>query len=415
MKKEIRPKTVILTSLFLLIALVVIDLKYDLSSFINFNFVNKQIDNITSRQTISPQRLFVTVWRTVKNEYFDISLNNQSWLKWRNRYLKHIKTMEDAEIAINTMLASLNDPYTKFLKAEVYNTQKNVLDSKVTGIGITLNKSGENIIVNHVLENSPAQKNQILPGDVVISLNGKNITEENADDILSSDELLKNDVIRLKIKRNNKIVEKKIKKTRIPVRTMDYKITKDNIAIVILATIMGEDAVSDFKKIIEETNNTKGLIIDLRDNYGGIFSNAVEMANFMLQDEKIVSVEARGNNNFAIFADGEKFFKDKPVVVIVNKNTASAAEILTGALKDNLKAVIVGENTFGKNSIQQIIPLYNNTGLVITSNRYILPKGEDIHNSGIVPDVPVKNSRYPNGHRKDSQMEEALKIINSML
>lgn len=196
---------------------------------------------------------------------------------------------------------------------------------------------------------------------------------------------------------------------------MKYKITKDNIGIITLATIMGEDAIRDFIKIILATNDTDGLIIDLRDNYGGVLSNAIEMANYMLDNEEILSISGNNNDKLEIFASNENIFKKKHIVILINKNTASAAEILAGTLKDNLGAVVIGENTYGKNTIQQIIPMPNNTGLAITTFKYLLPAGEDIQNRGIIPTIYYKENIHKGKPHKDEMLAEAEKIIKGLV
>lgn len=404
MNKKTSLKYIILYSAILIVSILAIYIYFEPLQIYHSGFINKKIDKITSAQNIAPQRLYINTWRTVKNEYVDPSMNNQNWLRWRNKYSKHIKTMDDAHVAINTMLSSLNDPYTKFLKTEIYSKQQEILDSQITGIGIILNKTGENITINHVLDNSPAQKGQIQVGDTILSVNGKDVKSANIDTLINKTKNDKEQDIKITLKRNGKIIEKTVKKAKIPIKTMQYNFIDKDIALITLATIMGKDTIKDFKTAIDETNNAKGIIIDLRDNYGGILSNAIEMANYMLFDEEIVSIES-SKRKLHIFASEETIFKKKPIVILVNKKTASAAEVLAGSLKDNLGAIIIGESTYGKNSIQQIIPMANKTGLIITASKYILPKGEDIHNTGIKPDYITK---------KDEQFELAIKIIKDM-
>lgn len=404
MNKDISLKSIIISSTILLTVIIALQMYFVPIQNLNFNFLNKEIDKITNSQHIAPNRLYINAWRTTKNEYVDPSMNNQNWNRWRNKYLKHIKTMDDANIAINTMLASLNDPYTKFLKTENYSKQQEILDSQITGIGIILNKSGENITINHVLDNSPAQKGQIQAGDTILSVNGQDVKSVNIDNLINQTKNGKAQDIKITLKRNGQIIEKTVKKAKIPIKTMQYNFIDKDIALITLATIMGKDAIKDFKTAIEKTNNAKGIIIDLRDNYGGILSNAIEMANYMLFDEEIVIIES-SKNKLHIFANEEQIFNKKPIIILVNKKTASSAEVLAGSLKDNLGAIIIGENTYGKNSIQQIVPLANKTGLIITASKYILPKGEDIHNKGITPDYIVK---------KDEQLNLAIKLIKDM-
>lgn len=415
MKAQIRIKTVILYALISVAIIVAMDFYFMPAKNIDNKHISRKIDNVLASQNIAPERLYISAWRNAKNEYVDRSMNGQNWMRWRNKYLKHIHTIEDANIAINTMLMSLNDQYSKFLLTDKYIKQKEILDSKITGIGIRFHQSENNITVENVLDNSPAQKNNIMPGDTILTINGQEATKVSIDEILtSSDEEDKN--IELKIKRDNEIIEKNIKKEEIPIKTMEYKITDDNIGIITLATIMGEEAIKDFTNIIKATNNTKGLIIDLRDNYGGILSNAIEMANYMLDNEEIVSITDGRNNRLEIYASNENIFKNKNIVILTNRNTASAAEIFAGTLKDNIGAVIMGERTYGKNSIQQIIPMPNNTGLVITTYKYILPSGEDIHKTGIMPTIYYKEDKELNKkEHKDLMMEQAIHIVNQMM
>ena len=282
MEKPIRIKIVIL---YAFIALVII-LAIDFYCMPAFNLDNKKflenLDNIKTSQNIAPQRLYINVWRNTKNEYVDSTMNGQDWNRWRNKYLKHIKTMEDANIAINTMLMSLNDRYSRFLLPDLYTKQKAIVDSKITGVGIMYNKTEDNVTVENVLDNSPAQKLGIKAGDEIIAINDKEASKAPIDKILTSTDKKDTENVKIVIKRDNKIIETNIKKEEIPIKTMEYKITNDNIGIITLATIMGENAIVDFVKIIKETNDTKGLIIDLRDNFGGILSNALEMANYLL-------------------------------------------------------------------------------------------------------------------------------------
>ncbi len=374
--------------------------------YVNLGFINKALEKTRQVQEIAPQRLYVNAYRQARFGYVDTYMNGQDWNRWRYRYSSKIKTLEDANVAINTMLASLNDPYTKFLQSKSFSEQKIILDSKITGVGLMFNKVGDEVVVNHVLKNSSAQSEQIMAGDTIVSINGIKTKDMTQEQIHALIETSKNKNINFEIKRGNEVVVKNLKKTQIPIDTMKYRITKDNIAIITLANIMGSKAVLDFKNILEKTNSTKGIIIDLRNNYGGILANAVIMADFMIKDSQIVSINSKGKIKYQIYADEDIVFSPKPIVIIVNKNTASAAEILAGTLKDNAGAILIGERTYGKNSIQQIIPMTNASGLMITSSKYILPNGEDIHDVGIEPDYYVE---------KHQVMKEAIKLINQVV
>ncbi len=414
MNKEVQQKNIIFYSIFLIITIIILTIFVRPEDDININIIHKLLKKITISQNIAPQRLFINAWRITKNSYVDETLNNQDWSKWRIRYIKHIKTIEDANIAINSMLASLNDQYSKFLQSDLFSKQKIIIDSQITGIGVLFNKSGENIVINHIMDNSPAQTADIKPGDVIISINGEKTNGLEIKNVINNIEASGNKEIDITIKRGNILINKKLKRKAIPIKTMEYKITKDNIGIITLENIMGGKAVSDFKDIIIETNNTKGIIIDLRNNYGGVLANAIQMANYMMDQGKIVSIQSRINTKYQIYSDGEKVFKNKPVVILINKNTASAAEILAGTLKDNLNAILIGEKSYGKNSIQQVIPMANSTGLILTTDKYILPNGADIYRRGLTPDITIKQDTIFT-QKNDKQLREAKKLIRELV
>lgn len=413
MNKKVKIRNILLFLFVLVLAIAGIEFFVRPYERLNFNFVYKFLDKIHQSQNIAPSRLFVKAWRTAKIEYVDKSMNNQDWYRWRMRYANKIKTLDDANVAINSILASLNDPYTKFLQSKSFSKQKVIMDSKITGVGVLLNKSGDEVVVNHILKNSSAQNENIMEGDSIISINGVSVKDMSLDDIHKYIENIKDKKITLQIKRGDEIIIKKLERKEISIDTMSYKITKGNIGIIKLDNIMGEKALKDFKEILVKTNSTKGIIIDLRNNYGGILANAIQMADCIITNEKIVGIESRGSLKLQIYADEETYFTQKPIVILVNSKTASAAEILAGALHCSAGAVMLGENTYGKNSIQQVIPMANNSGMIITSDKYILPNGEDIHNTGIKPDYVYEKFKDENG--KDMLIRDAVKLINELV
>lgn len=413
MNNEIKIKNIIIYLAIIIISFITADIFFNPEINFKTNFFHNLMHKILIYEDIAPQRLFVKAWRITKNEYIDSSLNGQNWAKWRLRYFRHIKTIDDANVAINSMLASLNDPYTKFMKSNSFKKQKIILDSQITGVGILFYKAGEDVIINHVIANSPAQNANIYTGDYIISINGKEVKNLETDEIAELINISK-DTVDLVIKRKNEIIKKTLIKKVIPIKTMNYVITKDNIGIIYLSNIMGKRAANDFDGIIKGTNNTNGIIIDLRNNYGGIIANAMQMANLMLTNEMILSIKSRNGDEYQIYADNEKIFKDKPVVILIDRNTASAAEVLAGTLRNNINAILIGEKSFGKNSIQQVIPMQNGTGLIITSNKYILPDGKDINNKGLIPDITV-NKKSTKNNSEDIQLQEAVKLIQKIV
>ena len=371
----------------------------------------KFLSEINQKQNIAPKRLYVNAWRKIRNEYYDISMNNQDWYKWRYRYLNKIVTPDDADVAINTMIASLNDQSSVFLRTEQYKKQKVVMDAHITGIGANLKQQQNGIVIDNIVKNSPADLKELEIGDLLLKINEVDIKNYDLTALsnITSDKSKK--TIKLRIKRNGKMIDKVINIADINIKNMEYYISDDNIAIVRIENFMGTNTVQDFKNILQKTNEAKALILDLRNNYGGILTNAINMADLMISTDLIVSLQSRGNYYFRIFANPDIIFSYKPIVILTNSSTASSAEILAGTLRDNLGAIIVGEQTYGKNTIQKVIPLQNMTGILLTTGKYILPKGEDIYQIGLTPDIVISNT----SNKNDTQLEIAFETVDVML
>ena len=378
------------------------------------NKVETFFKEINEKQNIAPKRLYVNAWRKIKNEYYDVSMNSQDWYKWRYRYLNKIETLEDADVAINTMIASLNDRCSAFLRTEDYKKQKVIMEAQTRGIGAGLKKTADNkVFVNTIVTDSPAAESKALEiGDEVIEVNDVDVHNLSLTAISDLTGLQGKKSVKIKIKRKGKVIEKNIVIENIDIKNMIYFITEDNIAYIKIENFMGDKCIENFKKILYEIGDTNGIIIDLRNNYGGILTNAINIADLMLDENSmIVSLSSRGGYLFNIYAKPHKIFYEKPIVIITNNSTASSAEILAGALRDNLNAKIVGEQTYGKNTIQKIIPLQNMTGLVLTNGKYLLPNGEDIHENGIMPNIIVSN----NNKLFDVQLDSAFDLMNVLI
>ncbi|MBQ8886658.1 MAG: PDZ domain-containing protein [Candidatus Gastranaerophilales bacterium] len=410
MSNQLNWKRIIFSSSILLIIVLLLEIFVQPANYINLNLLRKFFEKVTASQYIAPKQLFINVWRITKNTYIDKDMNNQNWTYWKIRYVKKIKTIDDVNVAVNSMLASLNDSYSSFLMSNSYSKRRMKIDSKITGVGVFVEEVGSEIVINQVVYNSSADMENIQVGDVIVSIDGKKVNTEKLDEVIEALVIGEKDSVSVTIKRNNVLMTKKLTSKDIPIQTMKYEITDDNIGIITLSNIMGQKAVLDFSRILYLTNKTNGIIIDLRNNYGGLVMNAVQMAGFMMNEKEIVQIKSRANRQLRIFSEKDSIFQEKPIVVLVNAKTASAAEILAGTLQVNLGAVLIGERTYGKNVIQQVIPMHNRTGLVITTDKYILPNGEDIYKVGIKPDIFVVNEG-----KKDRQLEEAKKLINEVV
>ncbi|DAA97358.1 TPA: peptidase S41 [Candidatus Gastranaerophilales bacterium HUM_9] len=370
-------------------------------------------DSINTKQ-ISSQKLFEKSWSVINQKYIDSSLNSQNWSYWKKHYKNKIKTDEDAKVAIDTMIASLNDPYSRFLSKQEFEEQFRSIDAHITGIGINIINNSGKTVIHSVIDGTPAQKSGLKSNDIITEVNGKNI---NGMDLSSVATLIRGPIdskVKLKIKRGNSYLIKYIKREEIEIKSVESRIDKNNIGYIKIKSFIGSNTASDFVKALKDTSKTDGLIIDLRGNTGGLLSNAVVVANLFINNGKIVSIVSRNGKKNDISAKTDFPIITKPTVVLVDETSASASEILSGALKDNHKAILVGSKTYGKGLVQQIIPLENSTGLNITIAKYLTPNGSDINKKGIEPDINVPYSISERRKHNDIQLKKAEMIVYNM-
>ena len=223
-----------------------------------------------------------------------------------------------------------------------------------------------------------------------------------------------NSVVELTILRNNKKLTKKIKRKEIKIKSVKSSILDNHIGYIQILSFMSGTTPNEFLEALENTKNTDSLILDLRGNTGGLLDNAVFIADMFINNGTIVDIIYRNGYKKSIKAQDEHFGMHKPVVVLVNGASASASEILSGALKDTHKATLVGRKTFGKGLVQKVVPLPNQTGVNVTIARYLTPNGTDINKLGIKPDIEVGNEfDFFVGNQKDEQLEKAKEVLNN--
>lgn len=363
---------------------------------------------------VSSQRLFDRTWKTVKDKFYDSSLNRQNWDRWKKHYKGKIKNDDDANIAINTMLESLDDPYSRYLNKQNYEEQTNSINSKISGIGANISSIKGSTYVISVIPDAPAQKAGLKGGDLILKVNGKNVHGMNTMQVVNFVRGPIGSTVVLTIKRDKKIFIKKIVRKEIKIKTVESSVDK-NIGYIRVMSFIGEHTSEEFISAIERTGGTKGLIIDLRGNTGGLLPNAVFMANVFIDQGNIVSIVGRNGYRVNINAQQIDYKVNKPVLILVDQNSASASEIFSGALKDYHKARLLGTRTYGKAMVQKIFPMPNQTGLNLTIARYLTPSGHDINKKGISPDIEVKESMSDLRNRKDTQLAKAKIIISEMI
>lgn len=374
------------------------------------NVEKKDVD--TSQ--MSSQKLFEHTWHVVKNEYYDPNFNRQYWVRWKNHYKGKIKTEEDAKVAIDSMLESLDDPYSRFLTKREFAEQNSSITSKISGIGVNIvNDSGKTKIIN-VIENTPAQFADLKSGDIIISVDGVKVSGLSLAQVSSLVKGPVNTFVSMDILRGNEVIKKKIIRKEISIKTVKSSIDK-NIGYIQLTSFISTATPNEFLEALENTHDTKGLIIDLRGNTGGLLPNAVFISNLFINKGKIVSIVGRNGYHYDIMAQDTNVNIDKPVILLVDGASASASEIFSGAMKDYHRAKLVGTKTYGKGMVQKIIPMPNETGLNLTVAKYLTPKGSDINKLGINPDIEMPIKQADILAKKDTQLEKAKDILNSMI
>ncbi len=365
---------------------------------------------------ITPQGLYDKAWRLINSKYVDDTQNQQNWDRWRHKYDNVIVDEEDAYVAIGTMVDSLGDVYTKFLTPKEYKEESESIEGSLKGIGVQIGVRDGKLLIIAPLEDTPGERAGLKSEDEILEINGqstKGITVEAAADKIRGPEGTE---VKLLIKRKgeeNKLYT--ITRANIELKSVSVKAPKigkvdDNIGYIRLSSFISRNAASEFQAALDGFKDKDGIIIDLRSNPGGLLTNAIYIADMLLSSKVIVSTVDR---------DGYKETQNstsqvntqQPIVVLINGGSASASEILSGALKDNQRATIVGKKSFGKGLVQEINKLPDGSALHITIQKYLTPSGTDIHKKGITPDYVVDLTEADVKANKDPQLAKACEII----
>ncbi len=331
------------------------------------------------------------IWQLVRDNYYDPNFHGVNWKQYEHKYDKQIKSMADAYRYSNYMLSSLEDPYTRLLDPSAYGDESDAIDSKVVGIGINIqqSKADGSLVITRTLEDSPAYEAGLKEDDVLISIDNHNavgLNPEQAAELIRGAAGTKLDVV---VRRQNTNLAFNIERRQITIHPVTAKKISDDIGYIQLSTFISGDAAKEFKNALNKLSSTKGIILDLRSNPGGLLSNAFKIASMLLPQGNIVTTISR--TDCATNYTSGKCLTDMPIVVLVDEESASASEILAGALKDNSRALIVGTRTYGKGLVQEINQLPGGAAVHITVSKYLTPSGLDINKIGISPDVVVQN------------------------
>lgn len=380
----------------------------------NTMFHDSNKDEMINREHVSSQKLFENVWQTVKDNYYDASLNHQAWSRWKEHYKGKIKTDEDAKVAVQTMLESLDDPYSRYMSKSEYADQNTSINSKITGIGVNIATTSGKVQIINVMEGTPAQYANLQNGDIITAIDGKDVNGLPLSEVANLVRGPENSFVEMTILRGKDKFTKKVIRKEIKIKTVRSSLDK-NIGYIQIMTFIGSTTPNEFLEALEKTKRADGLILDLRGNTGGLLPNAIFIANLFIPEGNIVSIVGRNGYKYDIYAQDTEFNINKPMIVLVDGASASASEILSGALKDYKKAKLLGSQTYGKGMVQKIIPLPNETGLNLTIAKYLTPNGTDINKKGITPDIEVNFTMEDVKKQNDVQLTTAKTILNEMI
>jgi len=375
-----------------------------LITFFNILINSNYLYSKNSNELYEKIDLFSEVLETIKNEYVD-----------------KVNQAEIMDAAINGVLQSL-DPYSAYMSPKSFKGMQTDTKGEFGGLGIEIGMESGVIKVISPIDDTPAADAGIKAGDYIVKINkeqvqGKSLTE--------AVELMRGPVgseIKLTIRRKNekKALEFKIKRAVIEVKSVIAKIIGENkkIGYLRLKSFNQNSDEQLFKSInnFEKNKKLTGYILDLRNNPGGLLNQAISITDFFLNDGEIVSTKGRKISEtrrwFSRKGDG---INGKPLIILINNGSASASEIVSGALKDHKRATILGERTYGKGSVQSIIPLKNGGGIRLTISKYYLPSGESISEIGVLPDIFVEEAgnNFKINSKTDNQLEYAVGLLKS--
>jgi carboxyl-terminal processing protease len=365
---------------------------------------------------------FLTTSSISKNNLYEkIDLFGEVLENIKKDYVDDVDQSEMMDSAINGVLQSL-DPYSAYMSPELFKEMQTDTKGEFGGLGIEIGMEAGVVKVISPIDDTPAERAGIKAGDYIVKIGSEQVQGKS---LMEAVKLMRGPVgttIDLTIRRKNvkKPIEFKVTRQIIEVQSVKSEIIskEKNIGYVRLKSF-NENSDNQFLKAIkkfEKNNKIKGYVFDLRNNPGGLLTQAINITDFFLNDGEIVSTKGRKvSETRKFFARKGDEIKGKPIVVLINNGSASAAEIFAGALKDHKRAIILGENSYGKGSVQSIIPLGNGGGMRLTISKYYLPSGKSISEVGVTPDIIVEETEndFKINSEKDNQLNYAIKLFNS--
>ena len=337
--------------------------------------------------------------------------------KINKEYVDEINQSESMDSAINGLLQSL-DPYSAYMSPEIFNEMQTETSGEFGGLGIEVSMEAGVVKVISPIDDTPASKAGVKAGDYIVKINDDQVQGKSLSEAV---ELMRGPVgsgIKLTVRRRGekKALTFNIIREVIVIKSVKADLLEKSIGYIRL-TSFNENSGQQIKKEInklEKNQNVSSYILDLRNNPGGLLSQAIKISDFFLDNGEIVSTKSRkASENRKWFANKGDLTNGKTMIVLINYGSASASEIVAGALKDHKRAILIGENSFGKGSVQSIIPLKNNGAIRLTVAKYYLPSGNSISEVGVSPDIEIdeKDDDFKIKTKTDNQLNYAIKLI----
>lgn len=346
----------------------------------------------------SPKEVIDEVWQLIDRTFVDATFNQVDWEEVRTDYLEQeYASHEDAYEAVREMLALLEDPYTRFMDPDEFRNMQIDTSGELTGVGIQITQEEETdeIVVVAPIEDTPAFEAGLRSQDIITAINGESTEGMNLNDAVSRIRGKVGSDVTLTVQRDNENIDFVLTRARIEIHPVRFSVRETPAGQVgyIRLTQFSNNAAGEMRDAIEslETEDVTGYILDLRSNPGGLLYSSIEIARMWLDDGTIVSTVNR-QGVVDEEAANSRALTDSPLVVLVDGGSASASEILSGALQDNDRAQLVGTKTFGKGLVQSVRSLPDGSGVAITIAKYLTPSGRDINKQGIEPDITVELS-----------------------
>ena len=349
--------------------------------------------------------------------YKKIDLFGEVLEKINNEYVDEIDQSESMDSAINGLLQSL-DPYSAYMSPEIFNEMQTETSGEFGGLGIEVSMESGVVKVISPIDDTPASRAGIKAGDYIVKIENVQVQGKTLSEAV---DLMRGPVgssIELTVRRRGekKAITFNIRREIIKIQSVKSDLLEKDIGYIRLTSFNenSSEQIEDKIKDLEKNQNIKAYILDLRNNPGGLLSQAIRISDFFLDNGEIVSTKSRqASENRKWFAKKGDLTKGKTLVVLINYGSASASEIVAGALKDHKRAIILGENSYGKGSVQSIIPLKNKGAIRLTVAKYYLPSGKSISEVGVSPDIEIyeEGDEFKIKSKTDNQLNYAIKLL----